>query len=193
MSTALRTLDDDDLVRVCGGHPLIRHLLPHRLPTQPGWSYGQAVAVASNYWEAEDGGDIMMVGPADDAAELARLLLPQGRSLSMPTAAYDLLGADVLTDVSPWSFRWADSPNGTAHDAAAWTEDRTAVDQLLDEAYPDASVRPRSARARAWAGIHDADGRLIACAADTSEAPGVGFVAAIATRPELRAAAASAA
>ena len=86
-----------------------------------------------------------------------------------------------------WGFRWTDAPIGYARRTRpAWIDDRTAVGQLLDEAYPDASVRQQSARVRAWAGIHDDDGRLIACAADTSEAPGLGFVAAITTRPELR-------
>ena len=187
MTTTLRTADDDDLVRISAGHPLIRHLVPHRVATEAAWSYGSAVALVNGYWDAADEpGDLMLVGPPEDAAALARLLVPQRRPMAMPAAAYELLPAGLLEKPSPWGFRWSDSPTRTAPDAAAWLDSRPEVEQLLDEAFPDASFRPSSPRVRGWAGIRDAEGRLVACAADTTEAPGVGFVAAITTSPELR-------
>lgn len=191
VSNALRTLDDDELVRVSRGHPLIRHLAPHRIKAHPGWAYGRAVALVSGYWDNVDvGGDIMMTGPAEDSAALARLLLPEGRPMSLPRAGYELLPPGLLTEPSPWSFRWTDIPTGVAADAAAWVDDPAAIDELLDEAFPEASFRPSSSRVRGWAAVRDDPARgghgFAACAADTTEAPGVGFVAAIATRTDLR-------
>ena len=188
MSTALRLLDNADLVRVSGGHPLVRHLAPHRVQGQPAWSYGSAVALVNGYWDGGgDAGDIMVVGPPDEAAALARLLLPEGRRMSLPAAAYDLVPVGLLVEPSRWGFRWVESPVGSCPDDAEWLTDADGeVALLLDEAFPDAAFRPGSPRVTAWAGIRDAGGRLVACAADTTEAPGVGFVSAITARPELR-------
>ena len=94
----------------------------------------------------------------------------------------------VLTQPHGWGFRWLDAPTSPAVEAARWlpaaSEDE--VQRLLDDAFPEASFKPGDPRVRQWAGIRDDAGRLVACAADTTEAPGVGFVAAITTRPELR-------
>jgi GNAT superfamily N-acetyltransferase len=99
----------------------------------------------------------------------------------------------VLAEPHGWGFRWLDAPTALpagppADDPARWlpADSRAELDRLIDEAFPEASFKPGSPRVRQWAGIRDQDGRLIACAADTTEAPGVGFVAAITTRPELR-------
>ena len=189
VSTGLLTIDDDDLVRISGGHPLVRHLIPHQIKGQVAWAYGSAVALVSGYWDSTDaGGDIMMVGPPDDAAELAKLLVPLGRAMSIPAAAYDLLPAGLLVEPSGWSFRWADSPTGTSVDAAEWLrpEDAAEVDELLDAAFPEASFRPSSPRVRGWAGVRDDDGQLVACLGDSTEAPGVGFVASITSRTDRR-------
>jgi len=188
VSTTLRVLDNDDLVRICGGHPLIRHLAPHRIDGQPAWSYGSAVALVNGYWDGEDpGGDIMVVGPDDEAAALAQLLRGEGRRIGLPVSAYDLLQDGLLLEPSRWAFRWVDAPVGADAHAAEWLVDADGeVDALLDEAFPEASFRPGSPRVAGWAGIRDDTGRLVACAADTTETPGVGFVAAIATRTDLR-------
>ncbi|BEP15200.1 hypothetical protein acdb102_35110 [Acidothermaceae bacterium B102] len=188
VSTALRLLDIDDLVRVSGGHPLVRHLAPHRVEGQPLWSYGAAVALVNGYWDGTgEGGDIMLVGPADDAAALAQLLLPEGRRMALPAAAYERVPEGLLVEPSRWGFRWVDTPVGYSPDDARWLTDADdEVAALLDEAFPDASFRPGSPRITGWAGIRDGSGRLVACAADTTESPGVGFVAAITARPELR-------
>lgn len=188
MSTALQTIDPEDLVRRSGGHPLVRHLAPHRVKGEPTWAYGAAVGLVNGYWaDAGDAADLMVVGPAQDAAALATLLAAQGRPVSMPAAAYDLVDNGVLAERSRWGFRWIDEPLADDPTGVSWlhgAEDEVAA--LLDEAFPDASTRPGSPRVAGWAGLRDDDGRLIACAADTTEAPGVGFVAAITTRAELR-------
>jgi GNAT superfamily N-acetyltransferase len=191
MSTALRPVDEDELVLRSGRHPLVRHLAPHRVPGDTAWSYGAAVALVNGYWDgADEGGDIMVVGPAQDAARLAQALAEeQRRPISLPAAAFELLPDGLLTDPHGWGFRWVDSPVGADPAAAGWLSHADADDEvrrLLDDAFPDASFKPGSPRIRAWAGVRDETGRLIACAADTTETPGVGFVAAITVRPDLR-------
>jgi GNAT superfamily N-acetyltransferase len=200
VSPDLRTLDTDQLVAISGRHPLVRHLAPHRVPGDTAWSYGGAVALVNGYWDGVDvGGDIIVVGPAEDAATLTEALAAeQRRPMSVPAAAYALLPDGVLTQPHGWGFRWLDAPTALRSGASApsalpadeahWLPEasRGELDRLIDEAFPEASFKPGSPRVRQWAGIRDHDGRLIACAADTTEAPGVGFVAAITTRPELR-------
>jgi GNAT superfamily N-acetyltransferase len=129
------------------------------------------------------------MGDGPDAAALAVLLGERlGRQVSMPRAVYELTPAGAFPEVSPWGFRWVEAPVGADPEAARWLtpEEHPEVERLLDESFPHASFRPSSPRARRWAGVHDADGRLVACAGDTTEAPGVGFVAAITTASDLR-------
>jgi GNAT superfamily N-acetyltransferase len=186
---SLRTLETDDLVRLSGGHPLIRHLAPHRPEGVPAWSYGAAVALVNGYWDGTGpGGDIMVVGAAQDAARLIELLIPEARPMSVPAEAFALLPSGLLREPHPWGFRWVDARLDVPADGARWlaAADSDEIGRLLDDAFPDASFRPGSPRISGWAGIRDDQGRLIACAADTTETPGVGFVAAITARPELR-------
>ena len=62
-----------------------------------------------------------------------------------------------------------------------------AVAALLAVANPDAAAQPGDPRVRRWVGIrHTGRGYLVACAADTTEATGVGHVSSIAAHPEFR-------
>jgi GNAT superfamily N-acetyltransferase len=190
VTPALRTLETEELVSVSRGHPLVRHLAPHRVAGETAWSYGDAVALVNGYWDGVDqGGDIMVVGPAQDAAGLTELLARgQRRPMSVPAAAYALLPDGVLTQPHGWGFRWLETPTSPAVEGVAWlpSEAEDEVQRLLGDAFPEASFKPGDPRVRQWAGIRDGNGSLVACAADTTEAPGVGFVAAITTRTELR-------
>jgi ribosomal protein S18 acetylase RimI-like enzyme len=185
----LRTVDVDELVALSGRHPLVRHLVPHRLPGRPLFAYGHAVALLNGYWAQSDGGeDMVVVGPPEDAAALTvAIAQAEAVPVSLPEDAFALVPEGVLIKPEPWGFRWAEAATGTPRDAAGWENDDDAeIDRLLDASFPDASFRPRSPRVRGWAGIRDVDGQLVACAADTTEAPGVGFVAAITTLPDVR-------
>jgi GNAT superfamily N-acetyltransferase len=195
VSPDLRTLDNDELVAISGGHPLVRHLAPHRVPGDTAWSYGQAVALVNGYWDGVDeGGDIIVVGPAQDAATLTEALArEQARPMSVPADAYALLPDEVLTQPHAWGFRWLVAPSlrqprHAGRLPVTWLPEASQdeLQRLLDDAFPEASFKPGNPRVRQWAGVRDDTGRLVACAADTTETPGVGFVAAITTRPELR-------
>ena len=47
-------------------------------------------------------------------------------------------------------------------------------------------MQPGDAAVRRWVGVRDEDGRLLACAADTSSAAGVGHLSSIAVVPAAR-------
>ncbi len=64
-------------------------------------------------------------------------------------------------------------------------DDETAVKELLDASSPTASALPGDASVRRWVGVREG-GRLIACAADTSAATGVGHLSSIAVHPDVR-------
>jgi len=189
VTTTLRTIGTDELIALSDHHPLVRHLAPHRVAGYPSWAFGRAVVLLNGYWAKPEDHDVMVVGPPDDSAALARALAGElARPLSLSADAFAALGDDVLTDTFTWGFRWADQPVGAGLADAQWLaeHDEGEVATLLDEAFPDASMRPGSPRVRAWAGMRDDTGRLVAVAADTTETPGVGFVASITSRPELR-------
>jgi ribosomal protein S18 acetylase RimI-like enzyme len=79
------------------------------------------------------------------------------------------------------------APAGAAG-AARWLgpQQLEEVSRLLAGAFPDSGARPGTPGVRRWAGVRDADGRLVAIAADAWTAPGIGFVAGVATEPRAR-------
>lgn len=189
MTTTLRTVGTDELIALSDHHPLVRHLAPHRVEGYPSWAFGRAVGLLNGYWAKPDDHDVMVVGPPDDSAALAAALASElGRPLSLSADAFAVLGEGVLGDTFTWGFRWVDQPVGAQATDAQWLaeQDIDDVTALLDDAFPDASMRPGSPRVRGWAGVRDDSGRLVAVAADTTETPGVGFVASITALPELR-------
>ncbi|MCY7364445.1 MAG: GNAT family N-acetyltransferase, partial [Frankiaceae bacterium] len=60
-----------------------------------------------------------------------------------------------------------------------------AVKELLSVSSPTASAKAGDEKVNRWVGVRE-DGALIACAADTSGATGVGHLSSIAVRPEHR-------
>jgi len=176
--------DDEAALAACGHHPLISHLLPNRIPGEPGaWACGAAVGVRHDYWESPV---IAIAGPPTDVAALLRDLgvaFP-GAHVSFTPAAEPV----VLDDAHEWGFGWRDDLLGADPATASWLPDTASaeIDALLDEAFPHASTRPTSRHARRWAGIRDADGALTACIVDCTQAPDVGFVASLTVRPSAR-------
>jgi predicted GNAT family acetyltransferase len=56
---------------------------------------------------------------------------------------------------------------------------------LLEEAFPKSHAWPGGDGVRRWAGIHHGR-RLVATAAEAWSVPGIGFLAGVATRPDVR-------
>ena len=125
---------------------------------------------------------------ADLAPELRdaqQVTLPRGTAACLP-AWMELTGVE-------WDFRWIDVPP-PVHPAEQRVTDagHALVADLLAVANPHASVNPGDPAARRLVGIpglgqdREGDGRLLACAADTSAATGVGHLSAIAVHPDAR-------
>jgi ribosomal protein S18 acetylase RimI-like enzyme len=109
-----------------------------------------------------------------------RVTLPRGTPRHLPA----WVGMATMTD---WDFRWLAAPPpvqpGEQHVAPA---SDAAVRALLEAASPKASAQPGDVRVRRWVGIARPDGRLLACAGDTSGATGVGHISSIAVDPASR-------
>ena len=169
-----------------GDDPLVVHLIPHVDASAPLLAAGDAVLFSYDYW---DGTGWQVVGPADDAVDLVVAAAKFGTvpHVALPEAAVPLLPPGLFVAGDAWRFRWTDRHPETAGDEGAWLspEMEAEVDRFLDVAFPDASVRPRNRHARRWAGIRNASGELVACAADSTESE-VGFMASVTTHPDAR-------
>jgi ribosomal protein S18 acetylase RimI-like enzyme len=83
-------------------------------------------------------------------------------------------------------FAWMDTTHAPALPAEGeWLNGDDGVAGLLTEAHPKSYAWPGATGVRRWAGIRR-DGELVAAAAEAWSAPGVGFVAGVATRTDLR-------
>lgn len=174
-----------DLVAASGGDPLVRHLVPHLSAGAPIMASEGAVLFAYDYW---DGTGAQVVGEPVAAAKLALSAaweLPTDYC-AVPEGAVGLLG-DAFSPDTPWCFRWTDQRPAAPHLPAGWLSDSEyqEVEALLTVSFSTASARPGSRHARRWAGIRDADGRLIAAAADCTESE-VGFMASVVSDLRLR-------
>jgi GNAT superfamily N-acetyltransferase len=155
------------------------------VPDAPAYALGRAVALHMDFWERPE---LVVTGADEDAEALVRAY----------AARHDLHGMSVpygiarsLTDLGlryevAWGFR-ATTTAPDVREPAAWLP-ASADDEVrafLAESFPDASLPVGHRDVRRWAGVRR-DGRLVACAADATAAEEVGFVASIASRPDVR-------
>jgi ribosomal protein S18 acetylase RimI-like enzyme len=166
--------------------PYVRGSL--RAPEVTGWTGHGAVA-----WRATDPeervGYLMSLGePAQVAALLADLIneIPHNTRVTMPRGTPPLLPAWVAVDGTDWEFWWVDAP------VPSQLLEPEVVDVLPEEvapllsaASPTASAQADDPHVRRWVGVHGPGG-LLACAADTSGATGVGHLSSIAVHPSAR-------
>ena len=109
-----------------------------------------------------------------------RLTVPRGTPARFPAWA-GMAGTD-------WDFRWLPEPppRQRGEERVEPVDDQLAVKELLAASSARASVQPGDEAVVGWVGIRDASGTLVACAADTSSATGVGHLSSIAVVPEAR-------
>ena len=128
--------------------------------------------------------------PPAVAALVADLLpeLPPRQRVTLPRGTAALLPAWVAVDGTDWDFRWLPEPPPVQPGEELVVADVPDADvrALLDVASPRASALPGDTAVRRWSGIRDEDGRLLACAADTSAATGIGHLSSIAVDPVAR-------
>ena len=127
--------------------------------------------------------------PPAVAALLTELLphLPPQQRVTVPRGTPAHLPAWVGLDGTDWDFRWLPAAPAVqpGERLVAPEADETALKTLLTAASPTASAEPGDDKVRRWFGIRDAD-VLLACAADTSSATGVGHLSSIAVDPAAR-------
>lgn len=166
--------------------PYVRGTL--RRPFVTGWLGEGAIA-----WRATDAeeriGYLMTLGePPAVAALITELLgeLSDGTRLTLPRGTAPLLPAWVALDGTDWDFRWLAAPPAPqpGEDAVVDVPDEL-VAPLLAVWSPTASAQPGDPGVRRWVGVAGPEG-LLACAADTSAATGVGHLSSIAVHPDAR-------
>jgi ribosomal protein S18 acetylase RimI-like enzyme len=150
-----------------------------------GWAGHDAVA-----WRFSDG-YVMTHGEPPAVALLVEALLPElrdGQSITVPRGTAPLLPAWVALEGTDWDFRWTtERPPRQPLEANVVDVTDDAVAELLALGNPDAAAQPGDRRVRRWVGIrHTGRGHLAACAADTTEATGVGHLSSITVRPHMR-------
>ena len=166
--------------------PYVRGSL--RNPQVTGWTGHGAVA-----WRATDAeervGYLMTLGePPAVAALIADLLgeIPHSTRVTMPRGTPPLLPAWVAVDGTDWEFWWVDAPMAVQRREPEVVDvSAEEVAPLLAVASPTASALPGDPAVRRWVGVRGPHG-LLACAADTSGATGVGHLSSIATHPDAR-------
>ena len=160
-----------------------------RRPHTRGWMGGGAVL-----WLGIDAEErvpyLSALGePAAGAELLAQVLpeLPHRQLVTLPRGTARLLPAWVGVDGTDWDFRWTPEPFAVqpGEDGVHQLDDLAEVGPLLLAASPRACVQPDDDAARRWVGVRDG-GRLVACAADTSGASGVGHLSSIAVHPDAQ-------
>lgn len=166
--------------------PYVRGSLRARDVT--GWAGHGAVAWRAI--DAEEGTAYLMTrgAPADVAALIGALVdeLSDRTRVTLPRGTVPLLPAWVGLEGTDWDFRWlaAPPPVQPGEDRVVTPDDHD-VEQLLQRASPTASAHPGDDSVRRWVGVYGPGG-LLACAADTSAATGVGHLSSIAVAPEAR-------
>jgi ribosomal protein S18 acetylase RimI-like enzyme len=114
--------------------------------------------------------------------------LPPHQRLTGPRGTPPRLPAWVAMDGVDWDFRWLPEPppRQRGEERVGPDDDEVAVKELLATSSARASVQPGDEAVVRWVGVRDGHGTLLACAADTSSATGVGHLSSIAVVPEAR-------
>ncbi len=114
--------------------------------------------------------------------------LPPRQRVTVPRGTPACFPAWVGMDGVDWDFRWLAEPppRQRGEERVEPVDDELAVKELLAASSSRASVQPGDEAVVRWLGVRDGSGRLLACAADTSSATGVGHLSSIAVVPEAR-------
>lgn len=159
-----------------------------RRPDVHGWAGHDAVA-----WRTVDHEEqvayVSFWGPPAGAARLLEQLLaelPHRTRVTLPRGTAALLPAWVAIDGTDWDFWWRDAPpDPRPGEQQVVDVSADEVAALLPVASPTASALPGDPAVRRWVGVRGPAG-LLACAADTSSATGVGHLSSIAVHPDAR-------
>ncbi|MEV6411957.1 GNAT family N-acetyltransferase [Kribbella sp. NPDC051718] len=152
------------------------------------WYAGDAVAVAVADLSKHD--RLVVRGPLSDLVPLVDSLLGELGTVYRPFGEEALI-RELVARVPVLSLRatfgWMETAVAPSQPTtAAWLDGDEGVEALLSEASPESYAWPGAAGVLRWAGVVDEAGELLSIAADGWSAPGVGFMAGVATRPDAR-------
>lgn len=179
----MRVLPSPADVAAASPDPLVRWAAQALLPGRGGaaWAHGDAVGVLAPALNRFD--RLVLAGPARDVAELLRARVRPGVHPLVTTGLADELGWPVRA-----AFGWMQRGGSLrAAPGARWLgrDEWDEVEALLRKANPNSYVWPHGPGPSRWAGTR-VDGVLVSVGADAWSAPGVGFVAGVATHPDHR-------
>ena len=193
----MREFDNLGDVEAAAPDPLIRWAAQGLRPGVRAWAAGDAVAVASPRLSRRD--RLVIGGGVTDAAALLRAVLPEVGPTFHPLGDEKLIAAlaGTLPEIEGVArFGWMDvagplppgAPARCGQPRPGWLPGTalTEVSAFLEEAFPASYARPGGVGVQRWAGLRDGGGALLAVAAEAWSAPGVGFIAGVATRPDAR-------
>ncbi|MGJ7442072.1 GNAT family N-acetyltransferase [Aquipuribacter sp. MA13-6] len=146
------------------------------------WAVGYAPTSYFSRGGLHVGGDVARVGEVVE--DLCRALRPH--EVTVDAAVPLPFAHPEHGSLWAWLHTTSALPIVPGEDRVRWDPDPVRLDELLDEANPDAYVRPGSPGARSWAAVADEDGRLLACGAVTEHTPGVPHLSSIAVSPAAR-------
>ncbi|CAL9644603.1 hypothetical protein SUDANB95_06407 [Actinosynnema sp. ALI-1.44] len=180
----MRVLHTPDEVAAANPDPLVRWAAQGLLPGRGGaaWAHGGAVAVHAPGLNRHD--RLVLAGPADDVAALLDAHHRPGRA-ALVTAE---TAAALPRFPAKATFGWMERTGTLAPPGGVrWLreDEWDDVEALLRKASPHSYVWPYEPGPHRWAGIHDG-AKLVAVAADAWSAPGIGFLAGVATHPDHR-------
>ncbi len=180
----MRVLRNPDEVAAVNPDPLVRWAAQCLLPGRGGvaWAHGEAVGVLAPALNRFD--RFVLAGPVEDVAVILRTRgRPDFRPLVTTETAAGLPGYERLA-----TFGWMERDGSLDAPDLGWLreDEWDDVESLLRKASPDSFVRPYEPGPRRWTGIRAEDGTLVAAGAEAWSAPGIGFVAGVATHPDHR-------
>ncbi|GAA1603155.1 hypothetical protein GCM10009789_66460 [Kribbella sancticallisti] len=155
------------------------------------WYSGDAVAVASPDLSKRD--RLSVRGPVAELAPLVERVLAEVGTSFRPFGDEQVIRelAERVPGMSfTATFGWMDTadtatlPTQTAK--TVWLQGDSGVEELLAEASPDSYAWPGRTGVLRWAAATSDAGELLSIAADAWSAPEVGFLAGVATRPDVR-------
>ena len=161
-----------------------------RRPLLRGWSADGAAAWIGIDNEEQRSYLSALGDPGAVGALLAEILpeLPPRQRLTVPRGTPARFPAWAGMDGVDWDFRWLSEPppQQRGEERVEPLDDEVAVEELLAAWSSRASAQPGDRAVLRWFGVRAGSGRLLACAADTSSATGVGHLSSIAVAPEAR-------
>lgn len=183
------TLTPNQLMDIADGDPFVRASVLGGRVTRGPWADDGAYL-----WGVVHRGDpgVLGIGDPRAAAQLLGQVAaddPEIAGVSLPRGWVDHVSPGITVRISDhWD--WFAISRPPAHqpgeDLVTWVNGADEISELLRAASPETSTWPGDERAKRWAGIRSAEGRLVAVLADTSRSSSVGHISSVATDPEHR-------